>query len=136
MGSRVSFRREDPGPCRPPAENLADGRQPVRHESSPVSQYVPLSVASGRTERGLERAKGFEPSTSTLARLRSTPELRPRVGPKKGPPIELHRQSAPAWQYRCPDGRRRATSLAARPLDRMRPFSHLRPIRVSGIGAE
>ena len=25
----------------------------------------------------LERAKGFEPSTSTLARLRSTPELRP-----------------------------------------------------------
>ena len=30
----------------------------------------------------LERAKGFEPSTSTLARLRSTPELRPhRVPP-------------------------------------------------------
>ncbi len=26
----------------------------------------------------LERAKGFEPSTSTLARLRSTPELHPR----------------------------------------------------------
>ena len=25
----------------------------------------------------LERAKGFEPSTSTLARLRSTPELHP-----------------------------------------------------------
>ena len=25
----------------------------------------------------LERVKGFEPSTSTLARLRSTPELRP-----------------------------------------------------------
>ena len=25
----------------------------------------------------VERAKGFEPSTSTLARLRSTPELRP-----------------------------------------------------------
>ena len=25
----------------------------------------------------MERAKGFEPSTSTLARLRSTPELRP-----------------------------------------------------------
>ena len=27
----------------------------------------------------LERAKGFEPSTSTLARLRSTPELRPLI---------------------------------------------------------
>jgi hypothetical protein len=26
----------------------------------------------------LERAKGFEPSTPTLARLCSTPELRPR----------------------------------------------------------
>jgi hypothetical protein len=25
----------------------------------------------------MERAKGFEPSTSTLARLHSTPELRP-----------------------------------------------------------
>ena len=25
----------------------------------------------------MERVKGFEPSTSTLARLRSTPELRP-----------------------------------------------------------
>ena len=32
----------------------------------------------------LERAKGFEPSTPTLARLCSTPELRPlwRRGPK------------------------------------------------------
>ncbi len=29
-------------------------------------------------EKGLERAKGFEPSTPTLARLCSTPELRPR----------------------------------------------------------
>ena len=27
----------------------------------------------------LERVKGFEPSTSTLARLRSTPELRPHL---------------------------------------------------------
>ena len=30
--------------------------------------------------RLLERAKGFEPSTPTLARLCSTPELRPRPG--------------------------------------------------------
>jgi hypothetical protein len=30
----------------------------------------------------LERAKGFEPSTSTLARLRSTPELRPQFKKK------------------------------------------------------
>jgi hypothetical protein len=27
----------------------------------------------------MERAKGFEPSTPTLARLCSTPELRPRI---------------------------------------------------------
>jgi hypothetical protein len=30
--------------------------------------------------KNLERAKGFEPSTPTLARLCSTPELRPRSG--------------------------------------------------------
>ncbi len=27
----------------------------------------------------MERVKGFEPSTSTLARLRSTPELHPHI---------------------------------------------------------
>src|SRR6185437_3450336 len=32
-------------------------------------------------EGRLERAKGFEPSTPTLARLCSTPELRPLSGP-------------------------------------------------------
>ena len=32
----------------------------------------------------LERAKGFEPSTSTLARLRSTPELRPLINLLEG----------------------------------------------------
>ncbi len=31
----------------------------------------------------LERAKGFEPSTPTLARLCSTPELRPRSGRRR-----------------------------------------------------
>ena len=31
-----------------------------------------------KSEKKLERAKGFEPSTPTLARLCSTPELRPR----------------------------------------------------------
>jgi hypothetical protein len=35
-----------------------------------------LDVSLGALSN-LERAKGFEPSTSTLARLRSTPELRP-----------------------------------------------------------
>ena len=33
--------------------------------------------------RKLERAKGFEPSTPTLARLCSTPELRPRSGRRR-----------------------------------------------------
>ena len=37
---------------------------------------------SRRPVRLLERAKGFEPSTPTLARLCSTPELRPR--PRSG----------------------------------------------------
>ena len=35
-------------------------------------------------ENVLERVKGFEPSTSTLARLRSTPELHPRIFSTKG----------------------------------------------------
>ena len=37
---------------------------------------------------GLERAKGFEPSTPTLARLCSTPELRPRSD-RRRPSTEL-----------------------------------------------
>src|SRR5579885_3559553 len=36
------------------------------------------SLISRRLLKDLERAKGFEPSTPTLARLCSTPELRPR----------------------------------------------------------
>ena len=35
---------------------------------------------AGSARWRLERAKGFEPSTPTLARLCSTPELRPRPG--------------------------------------------------------
>ena len=37
-----------------------------------------LPVSPVWTRENLERAKGFEPSTPTLARLCSTPELRPR----------------------------------------------------------
>ena len=33
----------------------------------------------------MERAKGFEPSTPTLARLCSTPELRPLTGADRKP---------------------------------------------------
>ena len=50
----------------------------------------------------LEREKGFEPSTPTLARLCSTPELLP------------HRTSAPspaAWAGYCPKPRRSASAL-------------------------
>ncbi len=47
--------------------------------SEPVNrQSDPLGSLNGLFFRGkLERAKGFEPSTPTLARLCSTPELRP-----------------------------------------------------------
>ena len=37
----------------------------------------PQSWSRDKSLRDLERAKGFEPSTPTLARLCSTPELRP-----------------------------------------------------------
>jgi hypothetical protein len=43
-----------------------------------------ITFASGLDNEVLERAKGFEPSTPTLARLCSTPELRPRSGPGRG----------------------------------------------------
>jgi hypothetical protein len=45
----------------------------------------------------LERAKGFEPSTSTLARLRSTPELRPHAVAYNRDEL-LHKKSRPTWQ--------------------------------------
>jgi hypothetical protein len=38
-------------------------------------------IAANRDSEKLERAKGFEPSTPTLARSCSTPELRPRSDP-------------------------------------------------------
>ncbi len=41
--------------------------------------------AKSRGSEILERAKGFEPSTPTLARLCSTPELRPRSTSHAGP---------------------------------------------------
>src|SRR5690349_24589348 len=45
-------------------------------------------------KKRLERAKGFEPSTPTLARLCSTPELRPRsrqgaVSRRLGPRLQV-----------------------------------------------
>ena len=42
----------------------------------------PLKTLEGASK--LERAKGFEPSTPTLARLCSTPELRPQCGASDG----------------------------------------------------
>src|ERR1700745_2381823 len=51
------------------------------HASSPHQRWQPLfagRINHLRSFRILERAKGFEPSTPTLARLCSTPELHPR----------------------------------------------------------
>src|SRR3954452_9533679 len=48
----------------------------------------------------LERAKGFEPSTPTLARLCSTPELRPRAAAAGAARRALPRRPGPAWQGR------------------------------------
>src|SRR5687767_2068477 len=63
----------------------------------------------------MERAKGFEPSTPTLARLCSTPELRPLT--KRKPRQECQRQgggrlawpvaaaqasASPCWHRPCP----------------------------------
>src|SRR3989440_1076086 len=45
---------------------------------SPMSQVRSVTHVSGPDTECLERAKGFEPSTPTLARSCSTPELHPR----------------------------------------------------------
>ena len=45
--------------------------------------WAAAPMSASWTLDGLERAMGFEPTTSTLARLRSTPELRPHVSGSK-----------------------------------------------------
>ena len=57
--------RRDPGPARVPPG--------LRGALRRANQVAAMGW------KDLERAKGFEPSTPTLARLCSTPELRPRV---------------------------------------------------------
>ena len=56
---------------------------------SPTPQVRSVTRVSGPYSRILERAKGFEPSTPTLARLCSTPELHPLA--RRWP------QAAPIW---------------------------------------
>jgi hypothetical protein len=50
---------------------------PFGRELSPMSQVRSVTYIARRDRDNLERAKGFEPSTPTLARLCSTPELHP-----------------------------------------------------------
>jgi hypothetical protein len=59
----------------PPPYNLSTTRS-VRG-CHPCLRYAVLPICPGRTIRVLERAKGFEPSTPTLARSCSTTELHP-----------------------------------------------------------
>src|SRR3546814_11337002 len=62
-----------------------------RHRPASAMAAGPIRmIRKGGCIGNLERAKGFEPSTPTLARLCSTPELRP-LGVLAGTP-------APAWQ--------------------------------------
>jgi hypothetical protein len=49
----------------------------LRDAAVPVVNIEQLPVDAGSCSSFLERAKGFEPSTPTLARLCSTPELHP-----------------------------------------------------------
>ncbi len=50
------------------------------HSATPDAGSLAGTIANDQTQKTtVERAKGFEPSTPTLARLCSTPELRPLV---------------------------------------------------------
>src|SRR3954452_24550530 len=57
------------------AERCGTTKRASRFASVPPAR---LGEPLGASWRNLERAKGFEPSTPTLARLCSTPELHPR----------------------------------------------------------
>jgi hypothetical protein len=62
-----------------------DSESDERASSRLLEEGTNLSLRAQRTSVGfvtdLERAMGFEPTTPTLARLCSTPELRPRSWP-------------------------------------------------------
>ena len=59
---------------------VASPAEPPRHGEQGGEADFALLYLFG-SGRNLERAKGFEPSTPTLARLCSTPELRPLERP-------------------------------------------------------
>jgi hypothetical protein len=59
--------------------NPRDERRPRRQSDTPMA-FLTMGLNSIMSEKErVERMKGFEPSTSTLARLRSTPELHPHL---------------------------------------------------------
>ena len=73
LGRRSAGRRETSAPGR-----SLDPRASVAEPQETCGLRRRRRTGSVRLEDRLERAKGFEPSTPTLARLCSTPELRPR----------------------------------------------------------
>ena len=88
--------------------------------------------------KSLERAKGFEPSTPTLARLCSTPELRPRPPGAITGSDAYHMQGVRVAQGSCtaipgaascrdartPDARRAVRRVSTRSASRTRPIRH------------
>ncbi len=68
-------------------------RSERRFAAKPQSLYM-----QGKSKK-LERAKGFEPSTPTLARLCSTPELHPLI------PVAIRGSVLDRWASSCGDGR-------------------------------
>ena len=91
-------------PCNPSTTRSARGCHPcLRYDLSPMSP--------GRTMKNLERAKGFEPSTPTLARSCSTPELHPRPTPGRA-------TIRPDERAPMPNGARLCNRFARRPSSR------------------
>src|ERR1700722_5958045 len=73
-----------PASCTIISDTSTWSRKPCNHSTTrsargchPCHRYVVLPICPGRTGELLERAKGFEPSTPTLARSCSTTELHP-----------------------------------------------------------
>src|SRR5690606_27813416 len=72
---------------------------PPGHEKGPPQRAILKPLISLGL---LERARRFERPTPTLARLCSTPELRPHPGSPAGQPVDMARILSSLWLFATP----------------------------------
>ncbi len=127
----------------PPMRNTIAAQGSRKGQVSPPclpSAYPHRGGLLRKTQKGpylLERAKGFEPSTPTLARSCSTPELHPHplgmaAGSRPGRPIAKAARAVPIAKTARPLQPSRKTSLKRPMTDHCNHARHpRRPVRLS-----